>query len=78
MDQLDGYIAKAAAELSTKSLRQIQAETARVWCGRACASNNPTDATEYAHESIEHAALCGDDNLLRAIRQKLIQYGIRL
>lgn len=78
MDLIDAYITKAQAELATKSLKQIQAETAKVWCGRACAASSAKDATEYAHEAIEHAALCGDDNLLSAVRQKLIQYGIRL
>ncbi len=27
------------------------------------------DATEYAHEALEHAALCGDDRVLLAVRR---------
>jgi hypothetical protein len=34
------------------------------------------DAIEYAHESIEHAALSGDDTVLADVRASLAQYGV--
>jgi len=76
------YIDKAMAEQADgKTLRDIQIETAMVWCGRACvaaAMDKHDDAVEYAHEAIEHAALSGQDGLLRAIRDQLRSYGVRI
>lgn len=78
MPDLDSYIQKGMTELRSKTLKQIQVETAMTWCGRACAaaSIRPAEATEYAHEAIEHAALSGFPALLHEIRLKLRQYGI--
>jgi hypothetical protein len=69
------------AELRKKTLHQIQVETAIKWCGRACAAalmGRVDDAEEYAHEAIEHAALSGDDALLREVREALRQCGVEL
>lgn len=68
---LKGAIDDALDELRRKTLHQIQIETAVKWCGRACAASmlgRMDDAKEYAHESIEHAALSGDMHLLEAVR----------
>lgn len=72
---------KAVADLSSKSLREIQVETSLTWCARACAAAHlglPRDATEYAHEAIEHAALSGNDVLLQEIRAHLEHFGVVL
>ena len=64
---------KAKAELAKKSLSDIQGETAYVWGARAIAAyecfqvaNDPkwsskwiSEALEYRHEALEHAALAG-------------------
>ena len=76
---MDTFIARALQELKTKSLLEIQVETALVWCGRACAAallGNPLDAVEYAHEAIEHAALSGQDGLLAHIRALLAAHAV--
>lgn len=68
-------------DLARKNLRQIQAETAVTWTGRACAARylrHDADAIEYAHEAIEHAALSGDAALLEAVRAQLRVYGVPL
>jgi len=73
------YVEKARNELYGKSLKDIQRETALVWCGRAVSTairidEDPEcfqDAVEYGHEAIEHAALSGDDELLRFVRKHL-------
>ena len=73
------YVGKALAELRVTSLQQIQVETAQVWCGRALAAQMlglTADAIEYAHEAIEHAALSGDDALLRDVRAMLAAHGL--
>lgn len=75
------FVTHALSELSHKSLRQIQFETAMTWYGRAIAAatlGKTADAIEYAHESIEHAALSGDIGLLRDIRAGLTRNGIAL
>jgi hypothetical protein len=75
------FVTKALSELSYKSLRQIQFETAMVWYGRAIAAatlGKTADAIEYAHESIEHAALSGDIGLLQGIREALRKNGVAL
>lgn len=77
--RFDLYIRRALDDLKGKSLNQIQVETAMVWCGRACAAaimGGLDDAHEYAHEAIEHAALSGNDPLLRDVRAELAQHGI--
>lgn len=79
-DPLQTYIDKALTELCEKSLNDIQVETALTWCGRACAAAQLHDenATEYAHEAIEHAALSGHDSLLQDIRKALTANGVVL
>lgn len=72
---------KARRELLSKSLHDIQCETALVWCARACVAAEmglDHDATEYAHEAIEHAALCDDDTLLSGVRRKLAAFDVRV
>lgn len=62
---------QALTELTTKSLVQIQVETAFTWAYRAWAANElglVRDFCEYEHEAIEHAALTGDDGVLHAVR----------
>jgi hypothetical protein len=72
----------AIEELSTKTLDDIQRETAikwahRAWAARLLAANADMenrlrllgDAGEYAHEAIEHAALADDDDLLALVRR---------
>lgn len=88
MSILDKYIAKAQEEIGHtaaphgKTLKAIQRETALVWCGRAIVAitevGSEHDATEYAHESIEHAALSGDEELLRIVRHAIRSYGIKV
>jgi hypothetical protein len=78
---LKAYVDQALVELTQKSLRQIQFDTAKTWYGRAIAAvklGRPADAIEYAHESIEHAALSGDDGFLRNLREALKNNGIAL
>lgn len=78
---LSEFVTQALSELSHKSLRQIQFETAMVWYGRAVAAmtlGKTSDAIEYAHESIEHAALSGDIGLLQGIREGLRKSGMAL
>jgi DUF1009 family protein len=78
--QIEEAIQKAKEELADKTLKQVQISTAITWCGRACvaAKNKSEDAVDYAHESIEHAALSGDDALLKMIRDILKDHGIEL
>lgn len=78
---MNHYIEKALAELQQKTLNAIQQETARVWAGRACAAAHlglHHDAIEYAHESVEHAALSGNDSLLREVRAVMKQFGVEV
>lgn len=76
--------AAAIAELREKTLAQIQVDTAITWAYRAWAARQLSfvgyrdndgsgpgfehDAVEYEHEAIEHAALCGVDEALPAVR----------
>jgi hypothetical protein len=72
--QIRPHIEKAISELNEKDLKDIHIDTALKWCGRACAAMSlklKQDAVEYAHEAIEHAALSGDDDLLKEIRAAL-------
>jgi len=67
--QLAAAMQKALEELQAKTLLTVQYETAITWGGRALAayamySNSGSlqdllAAEEYAHESLEHAALAG-------------------
>ena len=80
-ERLAPYIEKGQKELEGKDLHQIQVETSLTWCGRACASaarGNLSDAREYAHEAVEHAALSGDYGLLQEIRNALDKYKVEL
>lgn len=65
-----------------EALRQIQTHTAFTWAARAAVAaqrgGRPQDVAEYAHEAIEHAALCGDDEVLTAVRGWLVQHGVAL
>lgn len=73
------YVAKARAELGSKDLEAVQRETARTWAGRALVAHEAgrtMDAHEYAHESIEHAALSGDNKLLDEIRAEFDAAGV--
>lgn len=75
------YMEKAIDELKKKTLNEVHKETALTWCGRACAAaamGLPDDAIEYAHESVEHAALSGDDKLLSSVREAFAYYNIDL
>jgi len=63
---------RAILELRRKSRAEIDAETAVVWAWRAWAARElglGADAVHYAGEAIEHAALSGDDRILRAVRR---------
>ena len=75
------HITAAMQELSQHSLRDVQRETALTWAGRACAAMMlelpGEEAHEYAHEALEHAALCGDDRLLRLVREVMASYGVK-
>jgi hypothetical protein len=78
---ISAYITRAWNEIEIKSLKDVQRETALVWMGRACAASMQLgvvspDTVEYAHEAIEHAALCGDDTVLRVVRESLADHGI--
>lgn len=77
-------VKEAGEEIDQKSLEQIQRETAIKWASRACAAyKNLADslldvweiqATEYAHEAIEHAALCEDEGVLESVRKAINKY----
>ena len=78
---MNKYIEKAIAELQQKTLNDIQQETALVWAGRSCAAAQfglHHDAIEYAHESIEHAALSGNNALLNEVRAVMKGFGVQL
>lgn len=63
---------RALTELQTKSIEQIQSETAYIWAYRAWAARElglTLDASEYFHEALEHAALTGSDDTLREVRR---------
>lgn len=75
------YLDKALAEQATgKTLHDIQVETAFTWAARACVAARldlHEDAKEYRHEALEHAALSGDDALLKLIRAAMASFGVR-
>ena len=78
-DRLEVYVKRAVHDLRGKTLRDVQIETALTWCGRAVVASaiSPSDAGEYGHEAVEHAALSGDDVVLRDVRTVLTFYGVR-
>lgn len=77
---------KGAKDIESKSLAQIQEDTAWTWASRAAACYKKlaetgdwkwkTDAEEYRHEAVEHAALIGDTNptVLNEIHEALEEY----
>jgi hypothetical protein len=79
--EIKSHMKKALKELKEKSLNNIQVSTALTWCGRACAAadmGKEDDATEYAHEAIEHAALSGHDDLLKFVKDCLKEHKVEL
>ena len=77
---------KGEKDISEKSLADIQRETAWTWASRAAACYEKlaktgdwkwkTDAEEYRHEAVEHAALIGDSHphVLEEIHKSLEKY----
>jgi hypothetical protein len=66
----------AVIQLETAEKWAYRARAARVYAYEALRSGDNLlaarwmrDATEYTHEAIEHAALCGDDRILHAVRR---------
>ena len=60
---------RARMELRAFSQNEIQVQTAVTWAARACAAMElGLPSEDYAHEAVEHAALSGNDLLLRDIR----------
>lgn len=70
----------AILELKTKSIMDIQKETAYKWASRSIASyklGNNKDAEEYRHEALEHAALVDDSGgLLKEISSEINKFRI--
>lgn len=71
----------ALDELTSKTLQQIQIETAYKWAYRAWAAYTVaasnigvvrqqwlSDALEYEHEAVEHAALADEQGVLEDVR----------
>lgn len=76
---IEPSIVAAIEELSEKSLRDVQRETAYKWAGRACAAQHlelGDDVHEYAHEALEHAALCPDEKVFREVKRLFKEWGI--
>lgn len=77
---------KGEKDITEKSLADIQKETAWTWASRAAACYEKlaktgdwkwkTDAEEYRHEAVEHAALIGDSHphVLEEIHKSLEKY----
>ena len=77
-------------ELKAKSFRQIQEETARIWCDRAAAAYRLYledssakwlfEGEEFYHEAIEHAASVGPElvayvqSALRPLRYQVLPF----
>ena len=59
----------ALQELSSKTLQEVQQETALTWASRFWAARAlglpDAEIEEYRHEACEHAALAGDIDLVR-------------
>lgn len=76
-------VESAKLELQTKTLEQIQKDTAMKWAARACAAcqfadmaANPEelmhwmlDAHEYYHEALEHASLVNEPDFSDLIKK---------
>lgn len=76
---IEKQVQKAIESIRHKSIKQLQAEAAMTWAMRACAAarlKRAEDAQEFAHEAIEHAALCGDDKVLALVRAILKSHGM--
>lgn len=76
---LDKYLDKAYQDVTSKTLTQIQYETAWTWTARACAAarlGKASDAREYAHEGLEHAALSAKPMFVDELRAVLASYGV--
>lgn len=79
---LQQAIAQAHDELLVTTIEDIQTTTAITWAGRAIASYNfywetgslkhLSNAEEFAHEALEHAALVPDPSLLDSLRPQLL------
>lgn len=79
MEEMEASLRKALKELESKTLNDIQYDTAITWCGRACAASMlglMADAKEYAHEAIEHAALSKSFELLYLVQNYLDSYRV--
>lgn len=78
---LQKHIDNGLAELQEKTIREVQRETAYKWAGRACAAAmlnlDEGDVHEYAHEALEHAALCEDDRVIKTVRAAFKRCGVR-
>lgn len=66
---------EARKEITSKTLDQIQRETAYKWASRALAAKEMFDQqqfmldyNEYLHEALEHAALVEDESFFLEIR----------
>lgn len=80
MKGLEQAIEAAQQELSKKSLRVIQTDTATKWLARAIVAQRmgkTDDVHEYAHEALEHAALASNPRLIDEVRAFLRQAGIK-
>ena len=76
---VEAAIDAAHEELQEKDVHVIQRETAFKWAGRACAAKAlglDEDVHEYAHEALEHAALCLDEAVLRTVRKVFEEWGV--
>jgi hypothetical protein len=72
-------LAHARDELAKKTLADINRETAMLWGARALVAlaryretgiaSWLSDATEYQHEAVEHAALSGDVKLVNYLHE---------
>jgi hypothetical protein len=79
---------KGLKDIDSKTLPEIQEETAWTWASRAAACYEKlketgdwkwkTDAEEYRHEAVEHAALIGDTHptVLQEIHDALEEYRV--
>jgi hypothetical protein len=80
-ENFSDMVAHASLDVQARTLGVIQRDTSVTWAARAEAAlvmysqtrvpHWLSDATEYYHESIEHAALSGDVELLESIRDRL-------
>jgi hypothetical protein len=76
MMSLEALIDEAREELSQKSEKQIQIETALKWAARACAAmemGHEEFALDLAHEALEHGALVKDEGATVSEIQKYLE-----